>query len=99
VTRNARRAFKEAWWILLTWCGFCAWVLLVCAPHFQTRPTAATMERVELPTDAMPVATVGGLPAWVFWGIALPWIVASAISIIFSLRYLQHEPAVEQTDG
>jgi hypothetical protein len=29
--------------------------------------------------------TVWGVPAWVFWGIAVPWIVADVLTIFFCL--------------
>lgn len=84
--KHARTAFKESWLILLTWCFFCAWVLYSCAQSYQT------------PDSDTPLITIGGLPAWVFWGIAVPWAVATGFTIFFALRWLKPEPDREETD-
>ena len=32
------------------------------------------------------IDTVWGIPSWVFWGIATPWVAASVFALWFSLR-------------
>lgn len=35
--------------------------------------------------------TIAGLPVWVFWGIAVPWSVASAVTVGFALFGIKEE--------
>ena len=42
--------------------------------------------------------TVSGFPAWVFWGVALPWLVATAWTIFFALRVMEDEEVVGEGD-
>ena len=97
MSRHSRQALAETWLILITWCVFCAWVLVVCAPHYQT------INAIAAPTPAAvagetSLQTVWGLPAWVFWGIAVPWCAATTLTIIFALRLLQPIESPEDRD-
>ena len=88
------------WWILATWCVFCAWCLGSCAVHYQVAPDA----RGELPTAAMDadaLRLVWGLPSWVFWGIAVPWLAATTVTIVFAIGVLKSEDDLpeEEADG
>lgn len=42
--------------------------------------------------------TVGGVPAWVFWGIAVPWLVADVLTIFMCLFVIKDDD-LEPTDG
>ncbi len=37
------------------------------------------------------ITLVLGMPSWVFYGILLPWVAATAFSVWFSLCYMQDE--------
>jgi hypothetical protein len=42
-----------------------------------------------------PVETIGyvmGFPDWVFWGLIVPWLVATAITIVFAYFGMTTEP-------
>ncbi len=93
MTTHSRKALTETWIILLTWCVFCAWVLLVCCDAYLTidrRLPAPELQEAEL-TSAALVPTVCGLPSWVFWGIAVPWASASVLTIVFALRGIRED--------
>ena len=77
MTRPSRPALRETWIILGTWCLFCAIVIAYCA---RTYRAAAEIEEATVPS------TVVGLPSWVFWGIGVPWVVATLFTILFAMR-------------
>jgi len=37
------------------------------------------------------LALVLGLPAWVFWGIALPWCIATCFSVYYAMQLMDEE--------
>ena len=41
--------------------------------------------------DPRTIATVFGVPSWVFWGVAAPWLVASAFTFWFCFRYMKDD--------
>ena len=43
--------------------------------------------------------TVGGIPRWVFWGVAVPWAAASAFALWFSLRVMGDDDLGEADPG
>ena len=38
-----------------------------------------------------PTSTVLGLPSWVFWGVLLPFLVATAVNCVFAFFYLKDD--------
>lgn len=69
-----------------TWIVFCAWVLLACRSSYLSAEAGAE------PADiAASVPLVLGLPSWVFWGIAVPWFVASTFTIVYALFGIREE--------
>ena len=83
--RSYWRCRSEAVWILASWLFFGAWVVGVSW-------TMGNLERGEA------LETVAGFPAWVFWGVALPWVVATGWTIFFALRVMEDEEVVEEGD-
>ena len=69
---------RELFFILLTWLGCCTWVISYCSLFGYH-------------LDPKDVSTVFGFPNWVFWGIALPWLVANFVTFWFCLRVLKNE--------
>ncbi|MFP6855144.1 MAG: hypothetical protein VB980_05115 [Opitutales bacterium] len=75
-------SFLQARWelfiILVGFTVFLTWVLLTCWI-------------LGYETEVEKLGTVLGLPHWVFWGIALPWLGASIFTFWFCLRRLRGE--------
>lgn len=66
--------------ILLVW-GFCfAWTIPYCYLYGYD----ASVRPQELPL-------VWGMPAWVFWGVAVPWVVAGLVSVALCLWFIQDD--------
>ena len=75
----AQRSRKEAIWILFIWVGIAMWVLGYSALYVY-------------PKDPSTMRLTFGLPTWVVWGILLPWILATMITIWFCLFVMEdHE--------
>ncbi len=72
----AHRSLKEAIWILGIWVGFASWVLGYAAVHAY-------------PKDPSSMGLTFGLPTWVVWGILVPWILATMITIWFCLFVME----------
>ena len=73
---QARREFV---YILIAWTAFMAWVIGYAKWNAY-------------PADPSAIRLVFGLPEWVLWGIAVPWITATTFTVWFALRVLQdHE--------
>lgn len=71
---------REAWIILGLWGLMLLWAVPYCYVNgFQA---GLDPEEVEL---------TFGLPSWVFWGIAFPWLVADVFTIWFCLFYMKED--------
>ncbi len=71
-----RRARREALHILIAWAVCLAWTIGYCA-IFAYRPGS--------------VALLWGMPAWVVFGIGLPWLIATVYSLWFALFHMKDE--------
>ncbi len=71
-------SFREARWILLMWVSCFVWTLTVCL-NFGYPETV----------DPQSFPTVLGIPAWVAWGIAFPWLIANVVTIWFCLCVME----------
>lgn len=45
-----------------------------------------------------PVAKVLGMPSWVFWGVAVPWIAADLFAVWFCFFFIADDPLDEAED-
>ncbi|MGB0582563.1 MAG: DUF997 family protein [Limisphaerales bacterium] len=73
---NARR---ETIFVIVTWCVFCLWVVGYSVNNgYDLDPTQ--------------LKTVMGMPAWIFWGVALPWLMANVVAIYFGLKFMADDP-------
>ena len=63
---------REGGWILVMWFSCFVWTMVVCL-------TWGYQEDV----DPRTFATVFGIPAWVAWGIAFPWLIANVVTLWF----------------
>ena len=67
------------------------------------KPTdGATVEPAAIPSPAVPerpfqLSMVLGLPAWVFWGIVLPWLVVDVVAVWFCFVWMR--PGVPEPAG
>ena len=73
---NCRR---ETLVILVAWAVFFLWVAGYCGSVGYSEP-------------GEPVELVIGMPAWVFWGVFVPWFGACAFTVWFSLRFVADDP-------
>ena len=77
VFRHSRR---EAIVILLVWLASFAWTVPYCY-----------LKGYETPADPSELSIVWGMPAWVTWGVAVPWIVSGLVSIVLCLWFIQDD--------
>ncbi len=71
---------REAWIILGLWGAMLLWAVPYC--YINGFQAGLDPEEVEL---------TFGLPSWVFWGIAFPWLVADVFTIWFCLLYMKKD--------
>lgn len=71
-----RQARRETMVIVLAWLVFLIWTAMVCG-------SAPDLARGEI------VATVLGMPRWVFFGVMLPWLAACGFTFWFSMFYMK----------
>lgn len=76
---NARR---EALLILLAWFVCLLWTVGYCA-----------FAGYNVPPEE--ISVILGMPAWVFWGVFIPWIGATLFSVWFGLFYIVEEEPEE----
>lgn len=79
-------SLHEAKWILVVWVGAFAWVIGYSSQYGYVG-------------EGDSLATVLGMPAWVFWGVAFPWGVATVITSWFALRCIVDEPLVDSAEA
>lgn len=75
---NVRMSRGEFSAVLLAWAAFATWVLVHA--HFRGYSRSGAAEPVQL---------LWGMPAWVFWGILVPWLVATAFTVCFCVLALR----------
>lgn len=79
---------RESGWILLMWLCCFIWTLFVCL-------TWGYPDKI----DPKSFSTVLGIPAWVAWGIAFPWLIADAVTIWFCLFVMKDADLGEDVDS
>lgn len=70
--KDLKQTKKEVKILLLGWLAFASWVLIYC-------------ELAAYNQDQESIRIIFGMPSWVFWGIAIPWIFSIIFTIFFSL--------------
>jgi hypothetical protein len=85
LAESFRQARRELRFQLTAWSLFALWVVGYCGL------TAFDAERSD-------VATILGMPSWVFWGIAVPWTVAFGVTVYFSSCYMQDTDLVDDSE-
>ena len=74
---------RDAIIVLAVFAVVCVWTVSWCYAHGYDEATVT------------PIVTVLGIPSWVFWGIAVPWLVADVFTIWFFLWHMQDDDLAE----
>jgi hypothetical protein len=82
-----KRARREAWVILGVWVLTSIWTA-TCSYLFGYFKEDEVIE----------VATVAGIPMWIFIAVILPWILTAGFSIWFAMCYIEDDE-VSEVDG
>ena len=80
-----RHTVKEAKGIVLIWLVMFVWVVGYCRLYAYDLPEG-------------PIPTTLGMPSWTFWGIAVPWVVATLITCWYALARIADEPLESSPD-
>lgn len=86
LAQSCQQSRRELWFMLGAWVFFCAWVLIAAAF------SAYRIEGREAPL-------VLGLPAWVVWGIMLPWVSALVVTLWFAGWGMRDTPLDQDADS
>lgn len=81
-----QHAKRETIVLLVTFTLFLVWSISVSVYLGYRAPDESTFR------------TVFGIPDWVFWGIALPWVAANVFTFGFGLFYMADDPLGEALD-
>jgi hypothetical protein len=73
-----RSSLHELKWIIAIWAGTFVWVIGYC--------------RLFGYGDDEAIDLTMGMPSWAFWGVFLPWGIASLASCWFALAQMQDHP-------
>ncbi len=82
---------REAIFILVVWVSALCWVV----PYCYFSGFVPNLENF----DPEKLETVWGVPAWVFWGIAVPWVAANLITIVFCFGFMKDDDLGEAHEG
>jgi len=71
-----KSSLRELKWIFAIWLVHFVWVVGYCYAFGYPPPET-------------PLTTVIGMPSWVFWGVFVPWIVATLVTGWFALTQIE----------
>jgi phosphatidylserine synthase len=77
-SKHFKQAKHELSIFLIGWLFFAAWVIIYS--YFNAYKNQAEEPSITL-----------GMPSWVFWGIAIPWICATAFTVYISLFVIKDQ--------
>ncbi|MEZ6055576.1 MAG: hypothetical protein R3C01_02615 [Planctomycetaceae bacterium] len=83
-------ARREAIVILLLWGAAFGWTVTYC--------TLYGYSTLESPMSAAEVPLTLGMPSWVVWGVAFPWLVCMVVSIWLALFFIQDDDLNSSSD-
>lgn len=85
--------------VLGIWLGFLVWVIGCCALlGYQAAGEARPVLPETSGAQATQIAIRAGLPSWIFWGIALPWLAAVVVTLVFGAWILQDDDLGAERD-
>ena len=73
-----QNSLAEIHWMLVFWLVCFLWVITYCVCFGEV-------------DDGRELSMIAGIPSWVFWGIAVPWIVATVFSAWFALARISED--------
>ena len=73
------QSLREAKWIMVIWFLSSLWTIGYCWLYSYE------------PIDPTRIQIVFGLPSWVFWGVAVPWLLTTLVSILFAIWGIQED--------
>lgn len=76
-------ARRESIFGLVTWVVFAVWVVGLCLV-------------MGYDIDPANLQTTMGMPSWIFWGVALPWLMANVVTIWFALKFMVDDPLEDE---
>ena len=76
-------SLSEMRWIISVWGVFFVWVIGYCRLFGYARP-------VDEPGSEPAIQY--GMPAWVVWGVLVPWLLAAAVSSWFAIFHMANDP-------
>ena len=85
LSRSFLESRREATLILLSWAAFLVWSVGYCAFRGYGR-------------DVDSLETVLGMPDWIFWGVLIPWLAATAFSIWFGIFFMKDDEPADKND-
>lgn len=91
--RNARR---EAMLALVLWAIFLCWTIAACIAFGYQHPLPN--QETQMAPVSTDVPMQGGLPTWVFWGIALPWGLATLTTIGYGAFWVRDDDLSARRD-
>ncbi|VTS08222.1 Uncharacterized protein OS=Planctomyces maris DSM 8797 GN=PM8797T_05000 PE=4 SV=1 [Tuwongella immobilis] len=101
--RNARR---EAWFVALIWFLSLTWVVGYCYLRGYQHDADSWLVRMGLavPRTAENFTAYFGFPDWILFGVFLPWIICSLITLWFGMSYMKeddlgNDPDSDSTQG
>ena len=84
--QSYRQSLRELRCIVAAWAVFAIWNV-----------TAGSLLAFQLPEAGEPVATVLGMPKWVFITVLLPWLGGNVFILWFALRFMKDsKPETEE---
>ena len=85
VTSSRREALAFA----ILWTATLAYTVGYCFTHGYNRPLDPSLEGMTF---------VFGWPDWVFYGVVAPWLVCTAISVVFATIVMKDAPLGEEVE-
>lgn len=84
------QSLRELWVIVGAWICFAIWTTL-----------AGSLLAFQRPDEGSPIATVIGMPRWVFFTVLLPWLVGNVFIFWFAVRFMKdtdlEEPKADES--
>jgi hypothetical protein len=78
-TSLVTNSLREAKWIMVIWFLSSVWTIGYCSLYgFQS-------------IDPAHLSMILGMPSWVFWGVAVPWLVTTLASIGFAMGLIRED--------
>jgi hypothetical protein len=88
---------REAVFFVVLWSATLAYCVGYCYTHGYDRGTPGYDRKLDASLDGM--TFVFGWPDWVFYGVVVPWLVCTAISVVFATFVMRDAPLGEELEA